>query len=82
MDRTLKLRWPELKHEVHLVFVTAIIEISIEKKPPPWNDGILYNHYRPIDPGVVLSALASPSEVEVFHDVFFDANGKLEASNL
>jgi len=55
---------------------------SVEKKPPPWNDGILYNHYRPIDPGVVLSALASPSEVEVFHDVFFDANGKLEASNL
>ena len=33
----------------------------------------------------MLSALASPSEVEVFSDVFYDANGelpKLEASNL
>ena len=55
---------------------------SVEKKPPPWNDGILYNHCRPNDPGVVLSALASPSEVEVFTDVIHDANGKLEASNL
>lgn len=73
---------PDILLDDLVLWTPRLIPILAKPKRAPWGDVILYNHYRPNDPGVVLSALSSPSQIEVFTDTFYDADGKLEQNSL